>query len=375
MRRIKIKGGYGEHGRSCFMIEYGTEERYYIVDCGIMDTDPVPWPTVTADELARADFLFLTHCHKDHSGAFGYFVEQGFNGWLAASQVTLRLSGIVYDKIIILDEMQKNRDGEGKRLAVTANAAVRVNYGRSGHCPGGLWFLIADELGSCFFSGDYQEDTCFYHCDPVRNREAQLAVIDCAHESTGLAAGQLRQVLAEAVREKLKAGSPVILPVPLYGRGPELLCMLNKEFPQAEIQVDDAFIRHTEETLYESLWYKKESLDNVKDILQRQIERTKPADRFDILLIADTHLKNEKNATDVQAMVSDGAVVLVTGRVREGSIVQKLLKDGKAEKYLFPHHQSRGDFEQILRGNSFRTVLPFHNGLCELTVDSFSCNL
>ena len=64
MRRISIKGGYGEHGRSCFMVEYGTEGRCYIVDCGIMDTDPVPWPAVTPEELAQADFLFLTHCHK-----------------------------------------------------------------------------------------------------------------------------------------------------------------------------------------------------------------------------------------------------------------------------------------------------------------------
>ena len=40
------------------MVEYGTEGRCYIVDCGIMDTDPVPWPAVTPEELAQADFLF-----------------------------------------------------------------------------------------------------------------------------------------------------------------------------------------------------------------------------------------------------------------------------------------------------------------------------
>ena len=223
MRRISIKGGYGEHGRSCFMVEYGTEGRCYIVDCGIMDTDPVPWPAVTPKELAQADFLFLTHCHKDHAGAFGYFAEQGFRGWLVTSQVTLRLSGIAYNKILILDETEDNREGEGKSLADIGYKTVRVNYGRSGHCPGGLWFLIKDELGACFFSGDYQEDTVFYLCDPVRNREAQLAIIDCAHESTGLGAKKLRQALIRRVREKLETGRRVILPVPLYGRGLELL--------------------------------------------------------------------------------------------------------------------------------------------------------
>lgn len=58
MRRISIKGGYGEHGRSCFMVEYGTEGRCYIVDCGIMDTDPVPWPAVTPRNWLRQIFFF-----------------------------------------------------------------------------------------------------------------------------------------------------------------------------------------------------------------------------------------------------------------------------------------------------------------------------
>lgn len=109
------------------MVEYGTEGRCYIVDCGIMDTDPVPWPAVTPEELAQADFLFLTHCHKDHAGAFGYFAEQGFRGWLVTSQVTLRLSGIAYNKILILDETEDNREGEG--LTMEGAGIVRADCG------------------------------------------------------------------------------------------------------------------------------------------------------------------------------------------------------------------------------------------------------
>ena len=67
---------------------------------------------------------------------------------------------------------------------------------------GGLWFLIKDELGFGFFSGDYQEGYRFYLCDPVRNREGAAGTIDCAHESTGLGAKKLRQALLRRVREK-----------------------------------------------------------------------------------------------------------------------------------------------------------------------------
>ena len=37
MNRLLVKGGYGEHGRSCFLLPMG-EDRYCMLDCGIMDT-------------------------------------------------------------------------------------------------------------------------------------------------------------------------------------------------------------------------------------------------------------------------------------------------------------------------------------------------
>lgn len=160
--------------------------------------------------------------------------------------------------------------------------------------------------------------------------------------------------------------------VPLYGRGLELLYLLKSELPYAVIRVDETFMKCANETLGDIWWYKKESLDMLRDITQQQICRKEAESGFDILLIADTHLKNEKNEADVQAMVSEGDVVLVTGRVREGGAVQRLLNEGKAEKYMFPHHQSRGDFERIIKGNSFGTILPFHNGVCELVVSGNS---
>lgn len=83
MRKFLAKGGYGEHGRSCFLTEYGTEGRFYMVDCGIMDSDSNPYPDVTEEELAKTDYVFLTHSHKDHSGAFMHFVEKVSGGhWL-----------------------------------------------------------------------------------------------------------------------------------------------------------------------------------------------------------------------------------------------------------------------------------------------------
>ena len=32
-----------------------------------------------------------------------------------------------------------------------------------------------------FITGDYQENTLAYACDPIKNCTADLAVVDCAH--------------------------------------------------------------------------------------------------------------------------------------------------------------------------------------------------
>ena len=50
MRKFLVKGGYGEHGRSCFLVEYGTEGHFYMVDCGIMDSDSQPYPEISREE-------------------------------------------------------------------------------------------------------------------------------------------------------------------------------------------------------------------------------------------------------------------------------------------------------------------------------------
>lgn len=355
MRKLALKGGYGEHGRSCFLTEYGKTGRCYMVDCGIMDTDPFPYPDVTEEELKKVDFLFLTHCHKDHSGAFEFFKSRGFSGWLAASRMTAELSGIRYERLVYPENGFRNASGEN----VLEAAGISVRYGRSGHCPGGLWYYIEDSLGSLFFSGDYQEDSLFYACDPVTGLEADLAVIDCAHQETDRNAESLRADLSSLTGEKLAAGIPVIFPVPQYGRGPELLKFLEKEFPKAGIRVDDGFIRCCSQMLKEPVWFQ-----NGKLSMEPFMEGETP----EIFLIADTHLKNEKNAEYVKHAVQNGAFVMVTGRVRKGSLLERLLQEGKAARLLFPHHQSRGDMERMIARNRFGTVLPFHSDRMEIFV-------
>lgn len=359
MSRLILKGGYGEHGRNCFLVEYGSEGRMFMVDCGIMDTDPFPYPKLTEEELEQIDYLFLTHCHRDHSGAFAWICEHGFHGMLIASSMTLRLSGISYGNMKVLTWEKSALEEE------TDLGPLAFRYGRSGHCPGGLWFCIRRSLEYYFFSGDYQEHALFYACDPVKYCFANIAVIDCAHKESEEDASELRRILVEKTAEKLRQGSRVIFPVPKYGRGLELFLLMKQNFPDAAIRVDCGFAAYADEMLSEPEWYQEAMLavwqEATWNVMNLKAESESSEFDYDILMIADTHLKEKEHEKFVKRAVKEGAFVMVTGRIKKGSAVEKLLSECSAERYLYPHHQSAYDLRTMMACNSFAVVFPFHN--------------
>ena len=365
-RRLIFKGGYGEHGRSCFLVQYTHKNRYYMVDCGIMDSEVFPCPSLSEEEVQAVDYLFITHCHKDHTGAVQYMIEKGFTGWLITSRMTVELAALEYDKILYLPTEHILRQ---QRITLES---MQIEYGRSGHCPGGLWFLIQDVFGSSFFSGDYQADTLLYACDSVKGIKADLAIIDCAHHRTEKKAGELRQIICEEVKNLLTQDRKVIFPVPKFGRGIEIFYMLKQTFPQLKIKVDEAFVQYGTEMLAEKCWYKEESLEIIHNLLADrdnilQISSGTANDEdFDILLIADTHLQKQNNAEFAEHIMKKGGILVITGRIKQSSLPEKLYMEGKAVKYLYPHHQSKSDLLQMLQENSFKAVYPYHNPLTEV---------
>ena len=357
MEQIIFKGGYGEHGRSCFVVRY-SREADYMVDCGVMDTDAFPYPAVSREELSRVKYLFLTHCHKDHAGAFRYFVENGFKGCLIVTQMTLDLSEIQYDNILLLD----TEDMPGYRMI----DGLEVAYGRSGHCPGSVWFHITSAHKSFFFSGDYQANPYLYRCDQAVCRNADVAIIDCAHNQTDRTAGELRRELTDFVRKMLGDGQRGIFPVPKYGRGMELLYLLADNFPHKRIKVDTEFACCAAKLLAERVWYQSGILDRassiIEDILKEPVNLGEDAAiGYDIMLIADTHLEKKCNIDFVAGAVGRSAEIIVTGRRKKGSYADELCERHIAHRYLYPHHQSNSDLEKVISDNDFKLVFPFHN--------------
>lgn len=354
MNSLKIKGGYGEHGRSCFMVEY-KPSRYVMVDCGILDTDPHPEPHISHEEAEATDYLFLTHAHKDHTGALDYLLNKGFQGELIATEDTFRFCRITYENRTALPYVYPGtleRDG------------IEVIYGRSGHCPGSLWYQIKTEDKTFFFSGDYQANSLVYATDVPHGMKADVALVDMAHDTCEEDASTLRDKLVSMIEKYREEKRKVILPVQTFGRGNEILYLLKERFPDSRIALDERFVNAEEMMLENTAWMQEET--KLAFLEAYEVAMRTPTEEAEIILIADTHLMREENRTFVKEMLAKEAVVILTGRRKKGSFCVQLLDEGKAVHTPFPHHSSRLDAKVLVENNQFDIVLPFHTDVKEI---------
>lgn len=355
MNRLIIKGGYGEHGRSCFMIEY-VAKRYIMFDCGIMDTDPFPFPNINEDEARNTDFLFLSHAHKDHCGAVDHLLAQGFDGTILATKQTFALANIHYHKMVYL-----NAAGNGRY----EHQNLSVAYGRSGHSPGSLWFLLTLADGYKFFySGDFQINPLLYACDVPSDITADVAVIDMAHDQLMKRAEELRKAMLLTIKRYLAQGFKIILPVQQYGRGNELLYLMAMNFAQEEIAIDKRMAMAIEKMLEEQSWM---FVDHRQNFIQSFAHiKTNDIMQAKIILIADTHLEKADNQLLVEQLLSEKAIIIASGRKKEGSFVCQMLEENKAIRICYPHHSSRADALTLYDINNFKITLPFHSEIKEV---------
>lgn len=360
MDKLIIKGGFGEHGRSCFLFSF-KKDRYCMLDCGILDTDPVPEPQVETELLKKTEYMFLSHCHKDHCGAFSWMREHGFDGTVIASKATMALSGIAYGKVLLLDDFGPD--------AVLLEESLSFLWGKSGHCPGSVWLEIQAGETAYVYSGDYQSRPFAYQCDRIKGRKADLAILDCAHPGTEENALKLRERLTGQIGEWLLDGHPVILPVPKYGRGMELIPMVRRAFPAARLACDERLAGFCMEMLAFSEWLQPEAERDIREFLREHpSERRKHG--YDILFLSDPHLERQESREAVKEGLLCGAKVLITGRVKSGGYADRLLKEKQAIKLPYPHHQSMGDLRELMEENDFGVVVPFHSERKELYIST-----
>lgn len=298
--KIFIAGGVGEHGRNCFLVQGETIR--FLVDCGKMAGSAQPYPKLTPEQIRSLQYVFLTHSHADHTGALPWLLEQGFAGTNAASDETF------------------------------------------GQLP-------------LLFSGDYTERSLVYETDPIRRVRAELAVIDCAYGADPRSPEVLRFDFMTRMAALLSAGKPVLLPVPKYGRGLELLALLQRARPKAAVYGDAQFLYQLEWLQTDRFWCAPIARDT---LTRTQAQPLTGVPDSGVCFLSDPQLRGEASRRLADAFLAVGGSVIMTGTPEKGSYSEALLRAGKMELLRYPVHQNETEYRALLRENRFSRAIPYH---------------
>ena len=339
-----IAGGVGEHGRNCFYVQ--GENIRFLVDCGKMaDTPADPYPRLTREQICRLNAVFLTHSHADHTGALLWLYENGFRGAVIAAEETLHQLQFAVQKRRALDELCPNGTGEFQNLS--------VQWGRSGHCAGSVWYRFAENGKSAFFSGDYTEDTQVYICDPIRNQCADLAVLDCAYGLDEAPYDTVCDRLVQKTEGLLSTHKLLLFPVPKYGRGLEILKLFSDRLSGASYYADALFLQNLAEQDAGGFWY-------------RPVKINAPISPYDgqsrgVVFVSDPQLRSEAAKKIAERVLALGGAAVMTGTLEKGSYSEDLFRQGRMTLLRYPVHLNHTQYEQLKGKNYFQQTLPYHS--------------
>ena len=340
-----IAGGVGEHGRNCFFVQ--GEPIRFLVDCGKMaDTPEDPYPRLTDGQIRHLDAVFLTHSHADHTGALPWLYKNGFSGVVIASEETLRQLPFAVPESLTLAELCPNGTGQFQSLS--------IQWGRSGHCVGSVWYRFAESGKAVFFSGDYTEDTQIYACDPIRGQSADLAVLDCAY---GLEETPYDAVCDRLVRETerlLGEHGLLLFPVPKYGRGLEILKLFSDRLRGVSYYADDLFRQNLAGQRAGGFWCQPVRIDVSVSPYSEQLRG--------IVFVSDPQLRAAAARTTAARVLSLGGMAVMTGTLEKGSYSEKLFRNGRMALLRYPVHLDHAQFCRLESQNHFTTAIPYHSG-------------
>ncbi|WP_337878144.1 MBL fold metallo-hydrolase [Caldimonas sp.] len=230
-----------------------------LLDCGLFqgyknlrerNWSPLPVPA------SHIDTVVLSHAHLDHSGYLPALVKQGFRGRVFATPATCDLAEVLLlDSAHLQEEdtRRANLHGDSKhrpaqplytvddaRRAVSRlhplpfgqevelHPGVTVQFTPAGHLLGAAAVTLRCRGRSLVYSGDLGRDDDLLMPPPQPVHEADVLLIESTYGNRLHPAGDVLEVLGEAIRGALRRGGSVLMPTFAVGRAQALLLALHR---------------------------------------------------------------------------------------------------------------------------------------------------
>ncbi|MBP3657272.1 MAG: MBL fold metallo-hydrolase [Clostridia bacterium] len=352
--KLHLTGSPCSQQRHCYYVE--GDDLSYIVDCGYQRCyagDELPH--LSGEQIRSARYLFLTHSHENQAGGLFHLIQNGFAGRVVLTTETARQLTIPLDDPIILEAISLPYE------EAMLPGGLGVTWGRSGHCSGSVWLRLSLDGRAVLFSGDYLDCARVHAADPIQGLTADMAVLDCDYGTAQSANSRRDQVteLLDAIRGAIDDGRPVVLPVPLYGRGQGILTYITEHLPDVYLFGDDRFIEELAHLNASAMWVQQRAIQRLADAFVRPLPEGFVA--LGVYFISDPQLDSAAARSLVGSILQCGGRIIMTGTVEPDTYAASLRHAGRAQLIRYGVHCTQQDMLRIAAQNAFRRVIAYRS--------------
>jgi len=252
--RISGLGGCRQVGRSCFLVQ--TEESNVLMDAGI-DPSAKPgtqenFPYLNAPELDLRDLdaVILSHAHMDHLGMIPYLYKMGYDGPLYCTKPTRDLMiMLALDYIGLAHSQGQDAPYDSSAIKKAVKRTITPDYGEvtditpdmrltlknAGHIIGSslVHLHVGEGLHNILYTGDYNYDSTEMLREADTNfQRVETMITESTYggrDDEQTDRDEANKKFLSKVKQTLKKGGKVIVPVFAVGRSQEVLGLLADE--------------------------------------------------------------------------------------------------------------------------------------------------
>ena len=402
--KIRLFGAAREVGRSCaFATNKGksvffdsglkifeeTEE-----DEGIRQQDMLKnKEKYPMDHNLKADALFLSHAHLDHSGALPLYKSRGAPYKVFGTEMTAQLSDLLVrdsykiDRINKLPMLYKKSDitrtfNEMSYIAngtKTSYRGIPFEFFHAGHIPGSSSIKVNLDGKTIVYTGDIKvNDTQLMRGADYDYENPDAMIIESTYGDRDHPNREEQENdFIMNIRQTINDGGSVIIPAFAVGRMQEILLLLSKEDFGVPIYLDGMGKKVTEILIDAPYTIKNAELLRQQYSEAKKVgymrQRKQIVNRQCIIITTSGMLSGGPIIEYLKHMNRPQNTILLTGYQAEGTNGRTLLEKGivdldgrkhriacKYKKYDFSAHAGREELHKIIKKNNPQHIVLNH---------------
>lgn len=245
-------GGAQEVGASCYFLKLG--ENNLLLDCGYGLTRGIKFaPKFSAlldtpylQDFHQVSHVFLSHAHLDHAAALPDFLELNERAAVYMTDLSREILAAQLEERFTLIEQNISSVAFLQKIPLPH---LSISFHQAGHIPGAMMTLINFRGKNILYTGDYSTfPTQLVGAMLLPKVKIDILILCGLHarhpnyRRYGDTDSALKKILRR-IYYSLRQGRSVYCQVTQISKGVELITLINKFLPEAEIFIDDRVMK------------------------------------------------------------------------------------------------------------------------------------